>query len=55
MKTHKSNTLQLKKLTVARISPGTLNMFNGGSSYPPPFPVDDATVRRFNGACHQIY
>ncbi|WP_157766225.1 MULTISPECIES: hypothetical protein [Aquimarina] len=55
MKTHKSNTLQLKKLTVARINPETLLLLKGGSSVPPSLNNERGTARRVNGACVHIY
>lgn len=55
MKTHKSNILHLKKLTVARINPEALQLLNGGSSIPSTTNIDQGTARRVNGACVQIY
>ncbi|WP_157766224.1 class I lanthipeptide [Aquimarina aggregata] len=53
MKTYKSNTLSLKKLTVARINSDALQLLKGGSSYPPTTSPDDlGTIRRRGGMCH---
>ncbi|WP_281990143.1 hypothetical protein [Aquimarina aggregata] len=52
MKTHKSNTLQLKKLTVAKITPNALSLLNGGSSLPTSTTQELGTVQRRGGMCH---
>ncbi len=52
MKSHKSNILQLKKLTIARINPETLQLLKGGSSLPTSTTDEIGTVRRIGGMCH---
>ncbi len=47
MKT-KTSKISLKKLTIARINPTTLNMVNGGSSIPTEPSIAD---RFFGGHC----
>ncbi len=57
MKTHKSNKINLKKLTIAKISLSTMNAVNGGSSVPLTEEIGycRATAHARGGACVDIY
>ncbi len=57
MKTQKPNKINLKKLTIAKISVNKLNVVKGGSSVPPTEQIGlcRATAREHGGACIQIY
>ncbi len=52
MKTHKTNKISLKKLTIARISLGAMDSIKGGSSVPSIETEPLPTVRQFGGPCY---
>ncbi len=53
MKTHKTNKISLKKLTIARINVGTMSLIKGGSSTPETMDTEPLpTVRQFGGPCY---